>query len=105
MTENKPVERETDLVLVRLKNGKTKKVTRALATNAKLKILTGDEANSGEVVRLSGDYASAKVGELKSEIVARNDDRNEDEQLSTEGSKADLVAILEADDQNEEATP
>lgn len=37
MTENKPVERETDLVLVRLTNGKEKRITRALATNAGLK--------------------------------------------------------------------
>lgn len=39
MAESNPVERETDLVLVKLKNGTEKHVTRALADNAELKII------------------------------------------------------------------
>lgn len=37
MTESKPVERETDLVLVKLKNGREKHITRGLAELADLK--------------------------------------------------------------------
>lgn len=43
-------------------------------------------------------YAAMKVDELKAEIESRNENRDEDGLLSTEGKKADLVATLEADD-------
>jgi hypothetical protein len=43
-------------------------------------------------------YSSMKVDDLKAEIESRNDGRDEADQLSTEGKKADLIAVLEADD-------
>jgi polyphosphate kinase 2 (PPK2 family) len=43
-------------------------------------------------------YSSMKVDDLKAEIESRNEGRDEDAQLSTEGKKADLIAVLEADD-------
>ena len=43
-------------------------------------------------------YQAHKVDELKAEIARRNADRDESDQLSADGKKADLVAVLEADD-------
>ncbi len=43
-------------------------------------------------------YGGLKVDELKAEIEKRNEDRDDDAKLSAEGKKADLVAVLEADD-------
>jgi hypothetical protein len=45
-----------------------------------------------------GSYSSLKVADLKAEIETRNEGREEDAVLSTEGKKADLIAALEADD-------
>lgn len=53
-----------------------------------------DESDAPE----SEGYAAMKVDELKAEIESRNEDRDADDLLSTEGRKADLVATLEADD-------
>lgn len=44
-------------------------------------------------------YSALKVAELRDEIGRRNEGRAEDALLSTEGNKAALVAILEADDE------
>ena len=38
------------------------------------------------------------VAELRAEIDRRNEGRDEADQLSTDGKKADLIATLEADD-------
>lgn len=46
----------------------------------------------------SSPYSSMKVDELKSEIEARNEGRDEADLLSLDGKKADLVAALDADD-------
>lgn len=43
-------------------------------------------------------YAGQKVSELREEIGRRNEGRDEDGLLSTEGNKAALIATLEADD-------
>lgn len=43
-------------------------------------------------------YQAQKVDDLKAEIARRNAERPEDDQLSADGKKADLVATLEADD-------
>lgn len=43
-------------------------------------------------------YGGQKVAELRAEIDRRNEDRDEDAKLSTEGNKAALIATLEADD-------
>lgn len=45
------------------------------------------------------DYSTWKVDDLKAEIAERNADREEADQVSTEGKKADLVAALVADDE------
>lgn len=43
-------------------------------------------------------YDAMTVPKLKAEIERRNENRAEDALLSTEGRKADLIAVLEADD-------
>lgn len=43
-------------------------------------------------------YSSMKVDEIKAEIESRNEGRDEADLLSLEGKKADLVAVLDADD-------
>lgn len=57
---------------------------------------TGDHDENGK------GYDDWKVADLKAEIVKRNEDRDEDDWLSTEGNKADLVAVLKSDDQASE---
>lgn len=47
------------------------------------------------------DYGSMTVAELKAEISARNDVREEADRIPTDGVKADLVAALEADDEQQ----
>jgi len=59
--------------------------------------LLGSNWTSGDAPKAEG-YAAMKVDELKAEIESRNEDRDEDDLLSMEGKKADLVAKLEADD-------
>lgn len=44
-------------------------------------------------------YGSQKVAELKAEIARRNEGRDEADHLDGSGNKADLVALLEADDE------
>ncbi|MEV1331130.1 hypothetical protein AB0J20_16310 [Micromonospora costi] len=46
----------------------------------------------------AGGYAGMKVADLRAEIERRNEGREEADVLSVEGRKADLVAVLEADD-------
>ncbi|GAA5143310.1 hypothetical protein GCM10023340_08460 [Nocardioides marinquilinus] len=43
-------------------------------------------------------YAGLKVDELRAEIDKRNDGREDDALIPTDGNKPDLVAALEADD-------
>lgn len=43
-------------------------------------------------------YDKWTVAQLKTEIDARNEGRNDDVTLSADGKKADLIATLEADD-------
>lgn len=62
---------------------------------------TDDADTSDDSGSTGGDdkgYASLKVADLKAEIEKRNDGREDDAKLSTEGNKGDLVAALEADD-------
>lgn len=49
----------------------------------------------------TGTYEDLTVSELKDEVDRRNDLRGEDEQLSKPGKKADLIAVLEADDDDQ----
>jgi hypothetical protein len=51
-----------------------------------------------EGARKAEGYAAMKVADLKAEIESRNEGRDEDDLLSVEGRKDDLVASLEADD-------
>lgn len=46
-------------------------------------------------------YSGQKVAELRAEIDQRNEGRDEDDMLSVEGNKADLIATLVADDETE----
>ena len=43
-------------------------------------------------------YEAMKVAELRAEIERRNADRDEADQVPTDGKKADLVAALQLDD-------
>lgn len=43
-------------------------------------------------------YSSLKLDELRAEIAKRNEGRNEADLIPPAGTKADLVAALEADD-------
>lgn len=51
---------------------------------------------------LEPPYEQYKNDELRSEIIRRNEGRDEDEKLSLDGRKEDLVATLEEDDEDEE---
>ena len=44
-------------------------------------------------------YASMKVADLRAEIARRNAGREEVDRLPDDGRKADLIAVLEADDE------
>lgn len=46
----------------------------------------------------AGGYADMTVTDIKDEIRARNETRDEDDRLPLTGSKADLIAALTADD-------
>lgn len=46
----------------------------------------------------AGGYSQMRVAELRAEIERRNEGRDEADRLSADGRKADLVAVLEADD-------
>lgn len=48
-------------------------------------------------------YDALTVDALKAEIDKRNENRADDARLTKSGSKADLVAALEADDNNKES--
>jgi hypothetical protein len=48
------------------------------------------------------DYADATNDQLRSEIISRNEGRDEADKLSLDGKKADLIATLEADDAEED---
>lgn len=50
----------------------------------------------------SSSYSAMKVAELRSEIESRNEGRDDDSLLSTEGKKAELVAVLEGDDTSDD---
>ena len=43
-------------------------------------------------------YESKTVAELRAEIKARNEGRDDESRVSADGNKADLIAALEADD-------
>lgn len=47
----------------------------------------------------AGDYEAMKVADLRAEIARRNKDRHEADCLPDDGRKADLIAVLEADDE------
>lgn len=49
-------------------------------------------------------YAAMRVADLKAEIDKRNQDREEADLLPAEGKKADLIAVLEADDEDAESS-
>lgn len=44
-------------------------------------------------------YADMTAAELKAEIEARNEERDESEHLSVQGKKAELISRLEEDDE------
>lgn len=63
---------------------------------------TADEETVDEETADGGDvaYGSMRVADLRALIEQRNEGRADEAQLSTEGSKADLIAALEADDRD-----
>ena len=48
----------------------------------------------------SSSYSSLKVDDLRAAIDARNEGRDEADLIPSDGKKADLIAALEADDNN-----
>lgn len=62
----------------------------------------GIEESDGKSAAGDGDgpvaYEDQKVADLKAEIERRNEDRDEDAHLPKSGTKAELIAVLEADD-------
>lgn len=63
----------------------------------------GDEPAEAEFeASAATPYASMTVADLRGEIKARNEDRDEDTRIATDGNKADLVEALEADDESAE---
>lgn len=54
-----------------------------------------ETADGGDVA-----YGSMRVADLRALIEQRNEGRADEAQLSTDGSKADLIAALEADDRD-----
>lgn len=46
----------------------------------------------------ASQYAGLKVADLKAEIESRNEGRDDDAKIPAEGSKAKLIAAIEADD-------
>lgn len=70
----------------------------ALGTEPSLQSDRVPEAGSDEELV----YEDMTVAQLKEEIDARNEERDSDSQLSKSGAKADLIAELEADDEESE---
>lgn len=64
---------------------------------------TGAESDEQESEEEEVDYSDLTVPELKAEIDARNDGREDDDKIAPASSKKDdLVAALEADDEDDE---
>lgn len=82
--------------MVRLRNPGTQVVVNVDADTAERLVSEGwkpaDEA-------AAGGYAAMKVADLRAEIERRNEGREEADRLPDDGRKADLIAILEADDE------
>jgi hypothetical protein len=57
------------------------------------------EPPTQELVEDDKPYYEWTVNELKEEVAARNEDRDEDDKIVTGNLKADLVAALEDDDE------
>lgn len=58
---------------------------------------TGTEEGTSPGPRAAA-YRGMKISDLRAEIDRRNADRAEEAKLPAEGTKADLAAVLEADD-------
>ena len=63
----------------------------------------GDDAPEAKTIDAGEDpasegYESKTVAELRAEIKARNEGRDDESRVSGDGNKADLIAALEADD-------
>jgi hypothetical protein len=58
-----------------------------------------EDEDEDEGAAASIDYSAWSVDQLKEEISTRNSYREADAQLSTKGKKADLAAVLTADDE------
>lgn len=59
---------------------------------------TADEDENEEDDDEEVDYSSMKNDDLRAEIARRNEGRAEEDKLSLDGKKPDLIATLEADD-------
>ena len=65
--------------------------------------MTGGEIQYAEGANPDDEesYADLTVADLKAEIAERNEERDEDNQIADKGNKAELIAALEADDEEE----
>lgn len=59
-----------------------------------------EEEEDDGILRPPYDREGVTNDMLRAEIVRRNEDRDEDDQLSVSGKKDDLIAILESDDED-----
>ena len=58
-----------------------------------------DTVDESPATPAAQDYEAMTVVALKAEIKARNEGREEDDRVPTDGAKADLIAALELDDE------
>ena len=61
-------------------------------------VRSGFTRSDGQAASSPEGYEAMTVDELKDEIRSRNEDRDDDARLPLTGTKAELVAALEADD-------
>ena len=69
---------------------------------AQMKAEQEAEEDDDDVLRPPYDAEGITNDDLRAEIVRRNEDRDEDDQLSLAGNKAALIATLEEDDEDDE---
>lgn len=58
------------------------------------------ETGAAVEVPVAPNYDALTVPQLRDQIVARNAGRPDDEQISSDGNKGDLVAALQLDDES-----
>lgn len=77
-------------------------ITNPRAWDADTATADADPGTGGDGGAVVTDYSKLTVPKLRKEIEKRNEGRDDEAQLSTEGDKAALIAVLQGDDN---ATP